>query len=286
MSRTSSRATRLRFAALLLAIISLGPLSYIEFSAIAEEAAPVAGYHVVQSYPHDPDAFTQGLVYDDGLLLEGTGREGKSTLRLVELETGEVLRSVALDTRHFGEGIALLGSRIYQLTWKSRTCFVYDRETFELLTTFEYEGEGWGLTTDGEQLIMSDGSSTLTFRDPETFRAVRQITVEDAGKPVMLLNELEYIGGEIWANVWRTDRIVRIDPETGEVRGWIDLSGLLTPEDRGDHRVDVLNGIAYDPATNRIFVTGKLWPKLYEIEIVPAPDLLQPIGTPTGTPPS
>lgn len=230
--------------------------------------APVSGYRIVAEYPHDPDAFTQGLSIHNGGLYEGTGLEGESTLRRVDLESGEVLQSRELDDEYFGEGIAVMNDRIYQLTWQSRTCFVYDQETFDLLGTFSYEGEGWGLTADGERLIMSDGTSRLVFRDPETFAELGQIDVRDAGIPVSRLNELEYVEGEIWANVWQTDRVARIDPTSGLVTGWIDLSGLLSPEERQTHTVDVLNGIAYDAETGRVFVTGKWWPKLFEIELV------------------
>ena len=238
-------------------------------SASVSPAAPVSGYRIVAEYPHDPDAFTQGLSIHNGGLYEGTGLEGESTLRRVDLESGEVLQSRELDDEYFGEGIAVLNDRIYQLTWESGKGFVYDRETFELLGTFSYEGEGWGLTTDGERLIMSDGSNRLVFRDPETFAELGHIDVRDAGIPVSRLNELEYVEGEIWTNVWQTDRVARIDPASGLVTGWIDLSGLLSAEEREMHVVDVLNGIAYDAETGRVFVTGKLWPKLFEIELVP-----------------
>jgi glutamine cyclotransferase len=226
--------------------------------------APVYGYRVVAEYPHDRDAFTQGLVYADGVLYEGTGLNGESELRRVELETGEVLQSVALEEQHFGEGIALLGNRIYQLTWQSQTAFVYDRETFEPVGTLSYPTEGWGLTTDGERLIMSDGTSRIVFRDPETFAELGSIDVQDSGQPIPNLNELEYIDGEIWANVWQSDVIARIDPATGRVTGWINLAGLL---ERRARQADVLNGIAHDPTTGRLFVTGKLWPRIFEIEL-------------------
>lgn len=267
--RRSVSLPHLAAGALLLVLAALG---VVRASPIAssEAPAPVASYRVIRAYPHDPNAFTQGLVYQDGFLYEGTGRQGQSSLRRVELETGAVLQSVSLDFRHFGEGIAILGDRIYQLTWKTHTCFVYDKRTFTVLGTFSYDGEGWGLTTDGQHLIMSNGTSTLAVRDPETFAIVREIDVQDDGAPIERLNELEYIDGEIWANVWQTDRIARIDPRTGDVTGWIDLSGLLSPADREGQQVDVLNGIAYDAATKRIFVTGKLWPKLYQIEIHPS----------------
>lgn len=234
-----------------------------------DPVAPVSGYRVVNTYPHDPAAYTQGLVYRDGDLYEGTGLEGASTLRRVDLATGDVLQSHQLDPDLFGEGIAVVGDRIYQLTWKAQICFVYDRQTFEPLGTFDYPTEGWGLTTDGDQLIMSDGSSRIVFRDPTTFAETGHIDVRDGETPARWLNELEVIDGEIWANVYQTDFIARIDPETGRVTGWIDLSGLLTEQDRAGRTVDVLNGIAHDPATGRIFVTGKLWPALFEIEVVP-----------------
>ncbi|MGH2532933.1 MAG: glutaminyl-peptide cyclotransferase [Thermomicrobiales bacterium] len=244
-------------------------------AAIAPEAtpslpvAPVSGYRVVEEYPHDPDAYTQGLVYVDGELFEGTGLEGESTLRRVNLETGDVLQIHKLDADLFGEGIAVMEDRIYQLTWTSHVGFVYDRKTFEELETFDYPTEGWGLATDGEALIMSDGTSRLYFRDPETFDEIDHVDVRDGGIPVPYLNELEYIDGEVWANVYRTDFVARIDPATGKVIGWIDFTGLLSEDIREEYQVDVLNGIAHDPETDRLFVTGKLWPKLFEIELVP-----------------
>jgi glutamine cyclotransferase len=230
-------------------------------------AAPVLGYRVVGSYPHDPQAYTQGLVYSDGILYEGTGLHGQSTIRKVRLETGEVLQVQRLEPRYFGEGIALWSGSIVQLTWQSEIGFVYDRVTFQRTRTFSYQGEGWGLTQDGTHLIMSDGSAQLRFVDPKTFREVRRITVRDAGQPVSQLNELEYVRGEIFANVWQSDRIARIAPATGQVKGWIDLRGLLSPREAVG--VDVLNGIAYDAAGARLFVTGKLWPRLFHIEVVP-----------------
>ena len=243
--------------------------------------APVAGYEVVAEYPHDPAAFTQGLTFQDGELLEGTGQLGESTLRRVDLESGAVEDSVALANRHFGEGIAVLGDRVFQLTWRTNTCFVYDRATFALLDTFTYATEGWGLTTDGERLIMSDGSDRLFFRDPDTFAKTGSVRVRDGGFPVDDLNELEYVDGEVWANVWTTDRIARIDPATGRVVGWIDLTGLLPEEDRERYKVDVLNGIAHDPASGRILVTGKYWPTLFEIAV--GPPLAPPVaGDGTG----
>ncbi len=226
---------------------------------------PISCYRVVTSYPHDPKAFTQGLIVADGVLYEGTGLHGRSSLRRVALESGEVLQLVPLAPRYFGEGIALHGDTIYQLTWREQTCFLYDRATLAPTGSFSYTTEGWGLASDGTRLIMSDGSSRLVFRDPATFAVIGQIEVRAGGEPVPLLNELEAVNGEIWANVWQTDRVARIEPATGEVRGWIDLRGLLSEEERAGRRVDVLNGIAYDRAAGRLFVTGKLWPVLYEI---------------------
>ncbi len=243
------------------------PPSEIMPTATLPPAAPVYSYTVVNTYPHDPAAFTQGLVYADGLLYEGTGRRGQSTLRRVELETGTVLEQVALEPEYFGEGIALFGDTIFQLTWQANVGFRYARESFTRLGEFTYPTEGWGLTHDGERLIMSDGTATLSFRDPATFAEIGRVEVTDATGPVTRLNELEYIQGEVYANIWQTDRVARIDPATGRVTAWIDLSGLLSPEDRRQP-VDVLNGIAYDPATDRLFVTGKLWPKLFEIDLV------------------
>jgi glutamine cyclotransferase len=235
---------------------------------IASGEPQLYGYRIVNTYPHDPRAFTQGLDIEDGVLYEGTGLNGRSSLRRVELETGAVLQQADLAEEFFGEGIVVSGDCIYQLTWQSQQAFVYDQETFEVLDTHTYPTEGWGLTSDGERLVMSDGTSTLFFRDPETFAEIRHIEVLDGDEPVVRLNELEWVNGEVWANVWQTDQIVRIDPATGAVLGWIDLTGLLQPEDQAGADVDVLNGIAVDEATGRIFVTGKLWPVLYEIELV------------------
>ena len=231
---------------------------------------PIYTYRIVNTYPHDPGAFTQGLVYEDGVLYEGTGLEGQSSLRKVDLESGEVLQIHELPAQFFGEGITVFGNEIVQLTWKSGQGFVYDKASFELLETFEYPTEGWGLTHDGEQLIMSDGTSVLRFLDPGTYEETGRINViiSIVSSYIPPLNELEYVDGEIYANVWTEDRIARIDPATGQVVGWIDLTGLLGPEDRTE-RVDVLNGIAYDAEGDRLFVTGKWWPKLFEIELIP-----------------
>jgi len=229
--------------------------------------APVVGYRIVNTYPHDPRAFTQGLVFADGVLYEGTGLRGQSSLRMVNLKTGNILRVRQIAAHFFGEGITIYGNRVIQLTWRAKVGFVYDRQTFQLLDTFNYPSEGWGITHDGRSLIMSDGTSTLYFLDPQTFREVGRLEVHTRDGPVSRLNELEYVQGEIYANVWKTDRIAKISPQTGEVVGWIDLEGLLRPEDLNG-RIDVLNGIAYDVKNDRLFVTGKLWPKLFEIELV------------------
>ena len=236
---------------------------------MASSSAPVYSYRVLDTFFHDPEAFTQGLVFQDGVLYEGTGLRGRSSLRKVELETGTVLQRYDLPAQYFGEGIAILGDKVFQLTWQSQKGFVYDKETFELLDQFTYPGEGWGLTHDGVQLIMSDGTSTLRMIDPQSLTEIGRIKVLDGDVPVIWLNELEYVAGQVWANVWQTNNIVRIDPATGQVVGWIDLSGLLQERDVAQ-LVDVLNGIAYDAQTERIFVTGKLWPRLFEIELVSA----------------
>ncbi len=228
---------------------------------------PIYTYRVVNTYPHDRDAFTQGLAFVDGVLYEGTGRRGYSTLRQVDLESGQVQKLRALPEQFFGEGIAVVGDRIYQLTWQSNIGFIYDRASLELLGSFHYPTQGWGLTHDEQNLMMSDGTSTLYFLDPESQQETGQVQVTYLGEPVRALNELEYVQGEVYANVWKTNVVVRIDPKTGEVTGVIDLAGLLSPEDLSQP-VDVLNGIAYDEENDRLFVTGKLWPKMFEIELV------------------
>ncbi len=234
------------------------------------DVIPVYTYNIINIYPHDRGAFTQGLVFEDGVLYEGTGRFGNSTLRRVELETGDILQIRELSAQFFGEGITIYGDKIIQLTWQSNIGFVYDKNSFELLQEFNYSTEGWGITHDGERLIMSDGTSTLHFLDPQTFEKIGQLGVFDNDGPVTRLNELEYVQGEIYANVWQTDRVARIAPGTGRVIGWVELGGLLTTEDLSEP-VDVLNGIAYDANSDRLFVTGKLWPKLFEIELI-SPD--------------
>jgi len=229
--------------------------------------APISKYRVVHVYPHDPQAFTQGLVYLDGFLYEGTGLNGRSTIRKVRLENGEVVQIEKIDQQYFGEGIAVKGDTLYELTWQSEIGFLYERATFKRKGTFSYHGEGWGLTHDGTRLIMSDGSAFLRFLDAATQKELSRIQVRDGTTPVIHLNELEYVKGEVLANVWKTHRIARISPKTGRVIGWIDLDGLLSP--REAQEADVLNGIAYDAPGDRLFVTGKLWPKLFEIKVVP-----------------
>jgi glutamine cyclotransferase len=230
------------------------------------QAPPTArtyGYDVVKVYPHDPGAFTQGLLFRDGFLFESTGREGRSSLRRVRLETGEVVQRVDLDARYFAEGLTDLGSRLLQLTYTTNIGFVYDLRTFSRERSFSYEGEGWGLAHDDRRVIMSDGTPTLRFLDPATQRELGRLTVRDGTRLIDDLNELEFVKGEILANVWTTDRIAIIDPATGAVTGWLDLSGIR-PRSPG---IDVLNGIAYDAAGDRLFVTGKLWPRLFHIRL-------------------
>jgi len=234
----------------------------------ASPPAPVYGYQVVRAYPHDPQAFTEGLFYQDGLLYEATGLEGRSDVRKVRLETGKVLMRRPLAPAYFGEGIVAWKGRLFELTWRSQLGFIYDQASFQPKGTFRYPGEGWALTRDARRLIMSDGTAELRFLDPETLAETGRIAVSCRAGFVQNLNELEWVKGEVWANLWQTNLIARIDPVSGKVLGWIDLTGLL----RGPHGpVDVLNGIAYDPVRNRIFVTGKLWPRLYEIRLVPKP---------------
>ena len=227
--------------------------------------APHASYSVVHVFPHDRAAFTQGFEYADGFFYEGTGLSGKSSIRKVKIQTGEVVQRRDVDAEYFGEGITIWKSDLIELTWQSKVGFVYDRATFAPKRTFSYPGEGWGLTHDDTALIMSDGSAALRFLDPVSFAERRRVTVTDGGMPIQRLNELEYVKGQIYANIWQTNLIARIAPESGRVLGWIDLTGLLPAADRAD--VDVLNGIAYDAARDRLFVTGKLWPKVFEIKV-------------------
>ena len=232
----------------------------------APSRVPTYTYEVINTYPHDTAAFTQGLVFHNGVLYESTGLNGSSSLRRVELETGKVLNQKKVPDEFFAEGLALFNGRLYQLTWQTQRGFVYDLDSFNMIRDFSYTGEGWGLTHDASSLIMSDGTSRIRFLNPDTFEVQRVITVQDNGRDITQLNELEYIKGEIYANVWLTDRIARIDPQSGKVLAWINLSGLLSPEEHTGSGA-VLNGIAYDEASDRLFVTGKLWPKLFEIKV-------------------
>lgn len=221
---------------------------------------------VVRTFPHDSSAFTQGFLFHNGSLFESTGLKFLSTLKQIDLEHNKVLKSISIPGNYFAEGIAIVGNKIYLLTWESNTCLVYDLKTFKEITTFNYYGEGWGLTFDGNSLIMSDGTNNLRFVSPEDFQILRTLSVQDGNRPIHNLNELEYINGEIWANVWMSDNIVKIDPNNGKVLAWIDLSSLYDYIDK-ERRIDVLNGIAFDKETKRIFVTGKLWPLIFEITI-------------------
>lgn len=237
--------------------------------ATQRKPAPVQTYKVIATFPHDTSSFTQGLVFADGQMYESTGLQGESTLRRVDVATGQTLQRVEVPSQYFAEGLALVGDELLQLTWQHKLGFVYDRATFKQKRTFAYTTEGWGIAYDGaSQLVMSDGSDTLTFLDSKTFAPGRKLRVLDAGRPIANLNELEWIEGELWANVWMTDRIARISPKTGEVNGWIDLSTLF-PQNQRVPPADVLNGIAYDKATRRIFITGKKWPRLYQITVEP-----------------
>jgi len=225
-------------------------------------------WEIVDRFPHDPRAFTQGLVFDRAALYESTGLEGESSLRRVVLETGEVVQIARLPYPVFGEGIAVRGERIVQLTWTSGVALVYDRDTFEEVGRFRYRGEGWGLATCPEGFVMSDGSDRLSIRDPDTFAVSRSVRVSDQGRPITKLNDLQLVRGELFANIWLSDRIARIDLRSGAVTGWLDLAGLLQEEDSDECEVEELNGIAYDEQRDRLFVTGKLWPVLYEIRLV------------------
>ena len=239
----------------------------------AADKIPVYTYEIVNTFKHDPKAFTQGLVFHNGFLYESTGQHGESSIRKVEIESGRVLQKQDLSEDYFGEGAAILGDRIYQITWRDKKAFVYDLNDFKLLKEFEYQGEGWGLTGDGTNLIMSDGTHVIRVIDPETFRTARTVVVfDESGEPLMDLNELEYVKGEIWANVWHSERIgkpnhiARIDPSSGKLLGWINLQNI-SPDDVKRDTENTLNGIAYDAATDRIFVTGKNWRNLFEIKL-------------------
>ncbi len=241
-----------------------GTVAFSQPKATAKAAtAPILKHQVVKAYPHDREAFTQGLFFQDGQLWEGTGLYERSGLRRVELATGKVLQVHPIGEAYFGEGLAAVGNQLFQLTWKNGLMFVYDKGSFQLQKAFRYTGEGWGLTTDGKQLIMSDGTSALHWVDPLNGSRLATIRVTDGGREIANLNELEWIKGEIWANVWQSNRIARIDPKTGRVKAWLNLTGILTAAEA--QGTDVLNGIAYDAKGDRIFITGKLWPKLFEI---------------------
>lgn len=239
-----------------------------QLSPFMQSKAPVASIVVKNTYPHDTEAFTQGLLFHQGFFYESTGLLGKSTLARKDMKTGKVLQEVKLPWEFFGEGIVLLKDKIYQLTWQNEAVLIYDARSLREIKRMKYTGEGWGLASDGKYLLMSNGSSTITFRDPKSFKTVREIQVRDGDNPVERLNELEFIKGEIWANVYMEDVIVRISPKNGRVTGWIDLSELRSYLARSA-RVDVINGIAYDGEANRIFLTGKYWPKIFEIQINP-----------------
>jgi glutaminyl-peptide cyclotransferase len=253
----------------ILCLALMTPLIHASFSqADKPSGVPVYGYKVVRVFPHDPNAYTQGLVYYNGFLYEGTGINGSSSLRKVKLETGEVLQKVDLPEQYFGEGITIFKKKILQLTWKAQKGFIYDLDDFHSLGEFSYPGEGWGLTTNDGEVFLSDGTAEIRVLDGNTLKEKRRITVRDGNTPVTQLNELEFVRGEIFANVWQTDRIARISPKTGKVVGWIDLSGILSVVYRRNQDA-VLNGIAWDAAGKRLFVTGKLWPSLFQIELVP-----------------
>ena len=238
--------------------------------AVPANLGPRASYEIVAVYPHDPSAYTQGLVWHNNTFIESTGLYGSSSLRVVEPETGEVRQLLPLEPRYFGEGLALLNNKLYPLTWREATGFVYDLHTLELLNTWQYPTEGWGITTDGTNLVMSDGSDTIYFIDPESFETVREIRVTLDGNPLSAINELEWIEGAIFANIYLTDNIARIDPQTGKVLSMLNMSGLR-PATNQPKAGEVLNGIAYDPSSQRLFVTGKFWDVLYEIRLINSP---------------
>lgn len=237
-----------------------------KLSPLLKSRAPIASFDVINTYPHNTGSFTQGFFFHQGCFYESTGLNGKSTLARKEVKTGKSLQEVKIFQEYFGEGIALLKEKIYQLTWQNEAVLIYDAQSFKEIRKIRYRGEGWGLTSDGKHLLMSNGSSTISFRDPDSFKVVREIHVLDGSTPIVHLNELEFIKGEIWANIYMEDMIVRISPKTGKVKGWIDLSSLRSYLPR-NAQVDVLNGIAYDAQRGLIFVTGKYWPKVFEIQL-------------------
>lgn len=252
----------------LAATVGIAPIS----GAAANDnmATPVYGYRVVNRYPHDPLAFTQGLLFHGSTFYESTGLYGESSVRQVEAETGKVIHMTAAPPRVFGEGLALAGERLVQLTWRNHVAFVFDKSSFAFQDQFAVKTEGWGLTFDGKEFILSDGSDKLYFLDAQRFEVQRTVAVRDHERAIDMLNELEFVDGEIFANVWHSDRIARINPLTGAVTGWVDLTGLRGAKEQQDEEA-VLNGIAYDPASKRLFVTGKRWATLFEIQIVAPP---------------
>jgi len=250
---------RVRLISLFTLFLGLSPWNCV--------GAPIFGYRVVAKYPHSVDSYTEGFFYLGGLFYEGTGLQGHSSLIAIQPDTGKPVQRVDLPSQYFGEGIVDWGPNIYEWTWQSHVCFVYDRFSFRLVKQFSYTGEGWGMTHTEKELVTSDGSSTLRFRDPNTFKETRHIVVKDGKASVDQLNELEYIKGTIFANVWHTDRIAEISPKDGHVIAWIDLAGLL-PESQRVNRESVLNGIAYDALHDRMFVTGKQWPAVFEIRVI------------------
>ena len=261
------RVTRSYFATSFL-LTTLAQLLLGQSSQVHAGRPPEYSFKIVHAFPHDPGAFTQGLAYRDGFLYEGTGLNGRSSLRKVRLETGDVVRRVDLAPEFFGEGITLLRNEVIQLTWQSQTGFVYNVDDFRLMRRFSYAGEGWGLTTNGRELFLSDGTPEIRVLDANSFAEKRRFSVHDGAIPINQLNELEFVDGEIFANVWQTDRIARISPQTGRVLGWIDLRFLMSPTYRLEPGA-VLNGIAYDSTNKRLFVTGKLWPSIFEIRLIP-----------------
>lgn len=252
----------------------LAGLLFLACSPAAAPAKPPAAleYQVVKEFPHDPDVYTQGLTFEEGALFESGGQYGASSLREVELETGKVKRNQSVPAEFFAEGMTILGDKIFLLTYKEGQCLVYDKSKLEVVNSFRYQGEGWGLTDDGQHLWMSDGTDQLRILDPETFKELDRIQVTDRGQPVPQLNELEWVDGALYANVYFTDKIARIDPVSGRVTGWLDLAGIL---DRARlpprARAEVLNGIAYEPTSKRLFVTGKYWPTLFELKVTERP---------------
>ncbi len=236
---------------------------------IEPKQTPWYGYQVLQVYPHDTNAFTEGLEYREGYLYESTGLVGHSTVRRVDPATGSVLQQISLNPEYFGEGITVFNHRVIQLTWQTQIGFIYAQATLGQTSTFQYPGEGWALTNDGQHIYMSDGTDQIRIWDPATLAETGRISVHDGSRAITMVNELEYVRGLLYANIWQTNLVAIISPEDGHVAGWVDLTGLLTPEEQA--QADVLNGIAYDAAGQRLFVTGKLWPKLFQIQLVPKP---------------